>query len=47
MARLEQKLKDERFLQQAKPEFIQSTKAEAAKIGATIDSLRERLESLA
>lgn len=47
LARLQQKLKDERFLQQAKPEFIQSTKAEAAKIGATIDSLQERLKSLA
>lgn len=47
LSRLEQKLQDERFLQQAKPEFVLSTKAEAAKVSATIVSLQERLHALA
>ena len=44
--RLEKKLQDERFLSQAKPDYIESTRAEAAKARATMTSIEERLSLL-
>lgn len=44
--RLEKKLQDERFLSQAKPDYIESTRAEAAKARATMASIAERLSLL-